>query len=142
ISAPCLHRGIVLIVAADGEEGPRELSGFRVDAEDRTAIRPLAALRSDDDLAVRKQRRTGETDGQLLRFDELRLPRLLAGFHVDRDELAIERAHINVAEADRDAAVVRRVSLLGDQILIELLLVRPDEIARRAVEREQLVVRA
>ena len=103
------------VVAADGEEGPCELAGVGIDAEDRTAIRPFAALRADDDLAVGEQRRAGEANGQLFGVDELGLPLELARLHVDRDQLAVERAHVDVAEAERDAAVVRRVRLLRDR---------------------------
>ena len=60
-----------------------------------------------------------------LGFDQLGFPLELARLHVDRDQLAVERAHVDVAEAERDAAVVGRVRLLRDQILVELLLVRP-----------------
>src|ERR1700730_5724513 len=78
ITAPRLPRGIALVVAADGEERPQQLAAGRVHTEDRPAIRPFAALRADDDLAVGEQRRPGETNRQLFRFDELRLPLELA----------------------------------------------------------------
>ena len=62
------------------------LPGRRVDAEYRAAVRPLAALRADDDGALGVQRGAGETDGQLRAVDQLGLPGDLAGLRVERNQ--------------------------------------------------------
>src|SRR5205809_621446 len=87
--------------------------------------------------AAPDERCPSEADRQLFGLDELRLPIELARLHVDGGELAVESSHINIAEANRNAAVVRRMRLFRDQILVELMLVPPDEIPSRAIEREQ-----
>ena len=113
-----------------------------VDAEDRAAPRPLAALRADDDLVLHDQRRAGEADRQLLGVDQLGVPDLLAGLHVERDQPAVDGADEDLAVPERDAAVVGRVRLRRDEFLVELREVGPLHLAGGAVEREDAAVGA
>src|SRR6266702_5645781 len=48
----------------------------------------------------------------------------------------------DVCSSDLDAAVVRRMGLARDQVLVELLLVGPQDLAGGAIERIDLVIRA
>ena len=137
--APGLHR---LVIGGDGEEFPQLLAGLGVDAEDRAAAGPLAALAADDDLVLDEERRTGEADGELLGVDQLGVPGRRAGLHVERDQPSVDRADIEVAAAHGHAAVVGRVGLAGDQILVELGRVGPLDFAGGAVERIDLAVGA
>ena len=50
-----------------------------------------------------------------LESSSLRVPHLLAGLQVERDQAPIDRADIEIALSDGDAAVVRRVRLLRHQ---------------------------
>ena len=105
-------------------------------------MRPFAALRADDHHVLHHQRRAGEADRHLLGIQQLGVPHLLAGLQVERDQAAIDRADIEIALSDGDAAVVRRVRLLGDQFLVELGRVGPDRSAGRAVQRPDTAVGA
>ena len=83
VVAPGVARVDVVLVAAHRVELPHLLAGLGVDAEDRSAVGPFAALRADDDLVLHQQRRAGEAHRQLLGVDQLGLPVQLAGLHVD-----------------------------------------------------------
>ena len=111
-------------------------------AKMRADDRPFAALRADDDHVLDRERRAGEADGQLLRIDQLRVPDLLAGPHVERDQPAVDGADIDLAARDRDAAIVGAVRLFRDQRFVELGEVIPLHLAGGAVEREHAAVRA
>ena len=126
--------------AGDGEELPHLLAGFGVDAEDRTAVGPLAALGADDDLVLDQERRAGEPDGELLRIDQLRIPHRFAGLHVDGDQSSVNGADVQVAVAHCHAAVEGRVGLARDSLLVELGNVGPQDIAGVALDGEDLAV--
>src|SRR5712664_270389 len=105
LAAPRLLR---LLGAGDREELPDLAPAGGVDAEDRAAPRPFAALRADDDLVLDEQRRPREADGKLLGVDELGVPRRLAGLHVERDEPPVDSAHEHLALPEGDPTCVWR----------------------------------
>src|SRR5262249_61296176 len=90
-------RRLGLIGAGDGKELPLLLAGLAVDAEDRAAPRPFAALTADDDRVLHGERRAREADGEFLGIDKPRVPHRLAGLHVERDEAPVDGAHIDIA---------------------------------------------
>ena len=93
-------------------------------------------------LSLTTERRPREAHRELLGVDQLVLPDLLAGLHVEGEQPAVDRADVDVAVAQRDAARVGRVGLGGDQVLVELRDERPDHLAGRGVEREHAAVGA
>ena len=139
VAAPGRHG---LFGTGDREELPFLLSGLAVHAEDRSATGPFAALGANDHHVLDHQRRAGEADRHLLGIQQLGVPHLLAGLQIERDQAPIDRADIEIAVSDGDAAVVGRVRLLGDQFLVELRRVGPDCLAGRAVQRVDTAVGA
>src|SRR5215831_18759325 len=114
-----------LIGAGDRKELPLLLPRFAVDAKDRSAPRPFAALAADNHHVLDDQRRAREADGELFGIDKPRVPHRFAGLHVDSDETPIDGAYIDIAISERDPAIVRRMRLLGDEFLIELGRIGP-----------------
>ena len=139
LAAPRLHG---LLGAGDREELPHLAPAGGVDAEDRTASRPLAALGADDDLVLHEQRRAREADGELLRVDELGVPRRLAGLHVERDEPPVDGAHEHLALPEGDPTRVWRVRLRCDEVVVQLREVGPEWLAAGRVERPHAAVGA
>ena len=131
-----------LFGTGDREELPLLLSGLAVDAEDRSATGPFAALGANDHLVLDHQRRASEADRHLLGIQQLGVPHRLAVLQIERDQAPVDRADIEIAVSDGDAAVVGRVGLLGDQILIQLRRVGPDGLAGRAIQRVDAAVGA
>src|SRR6185312_14761539 len=137
--APGLHG---FVGAGDGEELPHLLAGLGIDAEDRPAAGPLATLAADDHLVLDEQRRAREADRELLGIDQLGVPGRRAGLHVERDQPAVDRADVEIAVAHRHPAVVGRVGLTGDQILVELGRIGPLDLSGGAVQGVNLAVGA
>src|SRR5215467_8330893 len=135
---PSLQR---LVGTTDSQKLPSLLAGRRVNAEDRAAIGPLSALGPDHDHALCIKRSSGEPDGELLRIDQLGVPKRFAGLHVERDEPPIDSADKHLALSDRGAAIVGRVSLPRDERLVELGDIGPHHLSGGPIEREGTAVR-
>ncbi len=124
-------------VLGDRVEAPDELAVLGVIGLDEAADAILAAVGADQDFAV---------DGgwrhrlavALLGIADLFLPDDGAGLGVERDELRVERADIDLVVIDRDAAVVRPAAEGRDRT--ELRLEVPDLLAGLGVERIDVAV--
>ena len=81
-----------------------------------------------------------KSDRELLRIDQLGIPNRLAGFHVDGDQSSVDGADIKIAEAHRQAAVVRRMGLARDGVFVEFRNERPQHFTGGAVDGEDLAV--
>jgi hypothetical protein len=68
-------------------------------------------LAADDDGVFHHQRRAREADCELFGINQLRVPHRLAGFHVERNETAVDGADEDLVIAKRNAAIIRRVLL-------------------------------
>src|SRR6185437_368164 len=119
-----------------GVEGPFEVAGLGVERLDEAADAVFAAVGADEDHAFDGRRRHG-LGIALLGIGDLLLPFHRAGFAVERDELGVERRHIDLVVIDGDAAVVGAAAIGRDRT--HLVLVFPDFLAGLGVERVDVV---
>src|SRR4029077_20568697 len=100
-----LRPGLMAALAGAGDrvEGPNQLSGLRVERLDATAHADLGAREARDNEPVVVQRRVRERK-TLLPALRLNRPYRLAGFLVEREQLAVELAHEHLAGAETDTA--------------------------------------
>jgi len=133
--------GLRILGAADGPELPPLLARLRIHREDPSPGGPLAGLRPDQNHVLDDERRAGEPDGLLLGVDELALPDLFAALDVQREQASVDGAHVHVAVADGETAVVRHVSLTGLQLHVDLGVVEPQDFPRGAIQGPHAAVR-
>src|SRR5262249_27625660 len=114
---------------------PRLLAGFRVEGDDVSADAELSARAADHDLALGDERRQGEVVSVLVVVD-LRFPEHLPGPRIERDDEGVEGGDVDLVPVEADATA-RGVRL--DDVLGQLALVAPDEVAGLRVQREHLV---
>ncbi len=125
-------------VSGIGVEGPEQLAVVGVERLDEAADAVLAAVGADQHLAVDGDRRHRLRVAGF-RVGDLRRPQHLAGLGVEREQLGVERSHVEPVAHDGDAAVVRAAAEGRDRT--HLVLVVPELLAGRGVERVQVVVR-
>ena len=101
-----LRPGLVALLAARGNRvaAPQLLAGLGVPAVDEAADAELGARYAGDQHAVGDLRRHRHRIA-VLPFCCLRLPDLLAGFHVEREHVSVEGGAIDLAVEDRRALV-------------------------------------
>ena len=136
--------GVTLPGLVTGLSGPRDRVGlprglavFRVEGGDVAADAELAARGADHDLALRDQRRQGEVVTVLVVVDG-RVPHHLAGLGIERDHVGIDGADVHAVLPERHAPVG---GMELEQVLRQILLVAPEQVARLGVEREDLLLR-
>ena len=125
-------------VLGDGVEGPEQLAVLGVVGLDEAADAVFAAVGADQDFAVDGGRRH-RLAVALLGIGELLLPDDSAGLGVERDQLGVERADIDLVVIDGDAAIVGAAAEGRDRA--ELGLEVPDLLAGLGVERVDVAER-
>src|SRR4029453_9223641 len=83
---------------------PQALAGLRIPAIDEAAGTELRTGNAGDDNAVRDERRHGHRIA-FLDVGRLLTPQLLAGLHVERNDVGVERGAEKLAVVNRAAAV-------------------------------------
>ena len=119
-------------------EVPHELAGLRIVGAHEAADAVLAAVGADQDLAVDGGRRHRLAVAEL-GIGDLGLPQQAAGLGVERDQLGIERRHVDLVAVDGDAAVVGAAAIGRDRA--HLVLVVPVLLAGLGVERVDVIER-
>ena len=125
-------------VLGDGVEAPNQLAVLGVIGLDETADAVLAAVGADEDFAVDGGRRH-RLAVALLGIADLLRPDLAAGLGVERDQLGVEGANVDLVLIDGDAAVVRAAADGGYRA--ELGLVMPNLRSGLGVERVNVAER-
>src|SRR5262249_30693181 len=134
-------RGLLQVLAL---EGLRRVARHRVEAPDLApalrvvgrhvaAYAELGAAVADDDVALHDARRAGDRVGAR-GVRRLHRPDQRAGGGVERDQAAVERAAVDAALVDRDAAVHDVAAGVRADALRHLRIVRPDELAGARVD--------
>ena len=138
VAGPRLVAGLAL--AGDRVEAPDLPAVFRVERRDVPANAEIAAGHADDDLVLDDDGRVrdGVFLGDLLA--ELRggdVPDDLARLRVDRDQMRVDRAHVErVAQNRQPAAHAAAARPRRD---LRLVLERPERPAGHGVERDDLI---
>ena len=120
------------------EERPEELAVVRVERLDEAADAVFAAIRADQHLAL-DDRRRHRFRVTLFRIGDLRFPKQIPGLGVERNELGVDRAHVQLAAFDGDTAIVVAAAHGDDRS--QLVLVVPVLFAGRRVDRVHVIER-
>ena len=123
----------------DRVEAPGALAGVHVVCVDEPADAVLGAGDADNDLILDDERRDGGGIAQLV-VRELDVEDRRPGFHVERDEVRVERRHEQAIAEHREAAIHGAATEL--QILREVAAIAPDGAAGSRVDRPGIVVEA
>ncbi len=118
-------------------EGPDELAGLRVERLHAAASAAVAAREARDHEAVVVERGGRDAEAVRVRF-RLHGPDHGAAAWVEREQLAVELARVDLAVADRDAAAHPAAADHRD-VRVEVSLVRPQDLAAVGVESEHVV---
>ena len=122
-------------------EPPRTLAGLHVVRIEEAADRELAAGDADDDLVLDDERRAGAGVAGLV-IGHLHVPDHLAGLHIERHEVGIERGHEEPVAVDSEAAIHEAAADLHRVGRRQHLAVLPDLTAGLGVDRPRVVERA
>ncbi len=127
-----------LTLVGDRVERPQQVAVGGAVRLQETPDAVLAAIRADQHLAV-DDRGRHRFRVALFGVGDLLFPQDLAGLRVERHQLRVDRAHEQPAALDRDAAIVVAAAHGDDRA--ELVLVVPELLARRRVDRVEMVER-
>ena len=117
---------------------PHDLAGLGIERGQPAADAKLAARDPAVDHAVIVERRAGDAVAVLPLFDR-RLPGDLAGLHVQRDDVGVELAEVDLSFSHRKTAIDPAAADRRDG-LIDAGPVFPDHLAGLGVEREHVIV--
>ena len=120
----------------DRIEAPDLLAGFRVVGGDESPDAAVAAAGADDHLVLDHERRERQRVGRL-HLGDARLPERAAVLRVDRNEVPVERAHVQGVAENRHTPIVRTAA--GPVVRIGGVLVDPEGAPGPRVERDDVV---
>ena len=134
--------GVVAGLAGSGDRvgGPGDLSALGVQGDQPSAGAEFAAGHPGDDVALHDQRSAGDRDAIGV-VGNLRIPDHFAGLGVQRDDVRVDGAEVDVVTVE-DAAPVDHVAADDGQGLVrKLALVLPEEFTAARIQPEERVVR-
>ncbi len=120
---------------------PRQLARLGVIRRDVAAHAHLRAAVTNEHFAFHHTRRTRDGVAKVLVDGEL-FPDRLAGGGIERNEAAIQRAHVDLAVPSGDSTVGHVTARVHTGFAGNLRVIRPDALACSRVEREHLAPRA
>ena len=121
-------------------EAPQFLAAGRIEGRDEAADAEVAAGGTDDQLVLDDLRRDGESvAGFGPRAGDGDIPERPSALRIDREEMAVDGAHEQTLAQDRDTAV--HASAAGPRLLRGFVAVGPEDAARGAVDRDDVVGR-
>ena len=125
----------LLRIAGDGVETPGLFSGFRVVRGDVTANSEFRPCVSDHNLVLRDPWGRGDGVG-LVRVRGLDAPDPGPGALVERDEPPVERANVDHAVVQRNAAVYDIAAVEESSLAVDLRVIGPFHLTGLGIERE------
>ena len=137
-SGQIVHRPDALGLFRDRVERPQQIAVLRIEGLNEAADTVLAAVGADQHLAVDDDRRH-RFRISFVGIGDLLFPHQPAGLGVERDQLRIERAHVEHVAQHRDAAVVGAAAERRDRP--HLVLVVPVFLASGCVDRVHMIER-
>ena len=125
-------------LVGDAVERPQELAVVGVERLDEAANAVLASVGADQHFAL-DHRRCHRLRVPLVGIGDLRFPEQLAGLGIERHQLGVDGAHVELAFGDGDAAIVVSAAYGDDRT--QLVLVVPEFLAGRRVDGVDVIER-